>query len=299
MPPRPFGRLRAKLGRTPRLIEPDKVFDAETLETNLLLADVGAAIAAELVAAAEKAAGRGGDAAVTAALRDNLENILAPFSQPLLLDDAAQPFVILVTGINGSGKTTTIAKLAHRLRAEGNSVMLAACDTFRAAAVEQLQVWGERGNVPVIAQRSGSDPAAVAFDAWQAARARNVDVLIVDTAGRLHTQGHLMDELAKIRRVLGRKDAAAPHETLLVLDGTTGRNALAQARQFTASVRVSGLIITKLDGSAKGGAVVAIARELALPVRYLGLGEGIEDLTPFDAQSFASALLGLGERDAA
>ncbi len=293
MPLSLFSRLRTRIQQPAARADDGPAFNAETLETHLLLADVGAATAGELVAAAEKAAARGGDAAVTAALREKLEAILAPLAEPLVVNPAAQPFVILVAGVNGSGKTTTIAKLAHRLGGKGHRVMLAACDTFRAAAVEQLQTWGKREGVPVITQRSGADPAAVAFDAWQAARARGRDVLIVDTAGRLHTQGHLMAELAKIRRVLARQDAAAPQETLLVLDGTTGRNALAQARQFTTAVNVTGLAITKLDGSAKGGAVVAIARELALPIRYLGLGEGIEDLVPFDARAFAAALLGL------
>ncbi|MGH8273936.1 MAG: signal recognition particle-docking protein FtsY [Gammaproteobacteria bacterium] len=292
MPSRLFARLRTHIQRPPTPA-PGAVFDAETLETNLLLADVGAKTAAELVAAAEKAAGRGGDAAVTQALLERLEAILAPLAKPLEVDPAARPFVILVSGVNGSGKTTTIAKLAHRLGTEGHRVILAACDTFRAAAVEQLETWGEREGVPVIAQRTGADPAAVAFDAWAAAKARGADVLIVDTAGRLHTQGHLMAELAKVRRVLARQDATAPQETLLVLDGTTGRNALAQARHFTDTIAVTGLVITKLDGSAKGGAVVSIARELALPIRYLGLGEGIEDLVPFDARAFSEALLDL------
>jgi fused signal recognition particle receptor len=295
-----FSRLRTLIhGPAAPAADNAPAFDAETLETNLLLADVGARTAGELVAAAEQAAGRGGDAAVTAALREKLEATLAGLAQPLAVDPTASPFVILTVGVNGSGKTTTIAKLAHRLGGEGHQVMLAACDTFRAAAVEQLQAWGARENVPVIAQRTGADPAAVAFDAFQAARARGVDVLIVDTAGRLHTQGHLMDELTKIRRVLARQNAAAPQETLLVLDGTTGRNALAQARRFAEAVNVTGLAITKLDGSAKGGAVIAIARELALPIRFLGLGESIGDLVPFDAHAFAAALLGIEAPEAA
>jgi fused signal recognition particle receptor len=293
-----LSRLRTRIRRSPSG-DDGPALDLETLEENLLLADVGAKTTAELVATASKEGGRGGDRAVTQALRARLEAILVPYDQPLTVKPSARPFVILVTGVNGSGKTTTIAKLAHRLRSQGHGIMLAACDTFRAAAVEQLEAWGEREGVPVIAQRTGADPAAVAFDAWQAARARNTDVLIVDTAGRLHTQGHLMAELAKVRRVLARNDEFAPHETLLVLDGTTGRNALAQARHFTETVGVTGLAITKLDGSAKGGAVVAIARELELPIRFLGLGEGIEDLVPFDAQAFAATLLGLDDREAA
>jgi len=292
MPPPLFARLRSRLQRTPALTPADEPFDAETLETRLLMADVGASASAEIVADAERAARGGKPGAVTAAVRTRLESLLAPAAQPLAIDPGARPFVILVLGVNGSGKTTTIAKLARRLKGEGRSVMLAACDTFRAAAVEQLQHWGEREGVPVVAQATGADPAAVAFDAWQAARARGSDVLIVDTAGRLHTQGHLMAELAKIRRVLARQDPAAPHESLLVLDGTTGQNALAQAREFGGAVGVSGLVITKLDGSAKGGAVVAITRELGLPIRFIGLGERSDDLEPFDAADYAAALVG-------
>src|SRR5690625_3889851 len=221
-----LSRLRTRIQRSPSG-EDGPALDLDTLEENLLLADVGATTTAELVAAAEKAGGRDNARAATEALRERLDAILEPFAQPLAVNDSARPFVILMTGVNGSGKTTTIAKLAHRLRTEGKSIMLAACDTFRAAAAEQLEAWGEREGVPVIAQRTGADPAAVAVDAWQAARARRTDVLIVATAGRLHTQGHLMAELAKVRRVLARNDETAPQETLLVLDGTTGRNALA------------------------------------------------------------------------
>jgi len=292
MPPPLFERLRSRLKRTPALSPDDEPFDPETLETRLLMADVGAAASGEIVAAAERAA-KGGKR-VADAVREQLERLLSPAERPLEIDPDARPFVILVLGINGSGKTTTIAKLAHRLRGEGHSVMLAACDTFRAAAVEQLQHWGEHEGVPVVAQRTGADPAAVAYDAGEAARARGIDVLIVDTAGRLHTQGHLMDELAKIRRVLARQDADAPHETLLVLDGTNGQNALAQARQFREAIGVTGLVVTKLDGSAKGGAVVAITRELGLPIRFVGMGEGPEDLEPFEAAGYAAALVGTG-----
>jgi len=290
MPSRLFDRLRARLKSTRPLAADDEVFDAETLETRLLMADVGIAASTEIVDAAERAARDG--KLVASAVRAQLEILLSPAAKTLEIDPAARPFVILVTGVNGSGKTTTIAKLAHRLRASGHSVMLAACDTFRAAAVEQLQHWGEREGVPVVAQGAGADPAAVAFDAWQAAHARGIDVLIVDTAGRLHTQDHLMAELGKLRRVLARHDPSAPHETLLVLDGHTGQNALMQAREFTSAIGTTGLVITKLDGSAKGGAVVAITRELGLPVRFIGLGESIEDLEPFNAADFAAALVG-------
>ncbi len=290
MPSRLFKRLRAHLKPAQPLATNDEIFDADTLETRLLMADVGIAATTEIVAAAEHAAHDG--KLVAGAIRAQLETLLLPAAKPLVIDPAAQPFVILVTGVNGSGKTTTIAKLAHRLHTSGHCVMLAACDTFRAAAVEQLQHWGKREGVPVVARGAGADPAAVAFDAWQAARARGTNVLIVDTAGRLHTQDHLMAELGKLRRVLTRHDPNAPHETLLVLDGHTGQNALIQAREFTAAIGTTGLVIAKLDGSAKGGAVVAITRELGLPVRFIGLGENIEDLEPFNAADFAAALVG-------
>jgi fused signal recognition particle receptor len=203
--------------------------------------------------------------------------------------------VVLVVGVNGSGKTTTIGKLASRLKEEGHKVMLAAGDTFRAAAVEQLAIWGERSGAAVSAQQTGADPGAVVFDALQSATARGYDVLIADTAGRLHSQSHLMDELRKVKRVLGRVDPAAPHEVLLVLDANQGQNALAQAEQFHAAVGVTGLVITKLDGTARGGIVVAIARKLQLPIRFIGLGEGADDFGRFEAAPFAAALLGSGE----
>src|SRR6202171_4522914 len=217
--------------------------------------------------------------------------ILKPVEKPLAIDPNIRPYVILVVGINGAGKTTTIGKLARRLLAEGHSVMLAAGDTFRAAAREQLAIWAERNQVPIIAQQSGAEPAAVIFDALQAARARNIDVLIADTAGRLHTQTHLMDELKKVKRVLGRLDPAAPHEVLLVLDGTIGQNAVAQAEEFNKSLGVTGLMITKLDGTAKGGVVLAIAQRLKIPIRFVGVGEQSEDFGVFNASEFVSALL--------
>jgi fused signal recognition particle receptor len=211
--------------------------------------------------------------------------------RPLRLDRSKQPFVILVVGVNGSGKTTTIGKLARRLREDGLKVVLAAGDTFRAAAIEQLQAWGERDGVPVIAQTAGADPAAVIFDAMQAARSRGADVLIADTAGRLHTQGNLMDELRKVKRVLGRLDAEAPHEVLLVLDAGQGQNALAQAREFNAALGVTGIVLTKLDGTAKGGIVLAIADRLRIPIRYIGVGEDALDFDEFDATAFVDVVL--------
>jgi len=217
--------------------------------------------------------------------------MLAPVAQPLVIDAAARPFVVLTVGVNGVGKTTTIGKLARRFKDEGRSLMLAAGDTFRAAAVAQLQAWGERNGVPVVAQGQDADAASVAFDALQAAKSRGVDVLIADTAGRLHTQQGLMAELGKIRRVLGKLDPAAPHEVLMVIDGTTGQNALSQLRQFNAVVEVTGLAVTKLDGTAKGGVVFALAREFGIPIRYAGIGERPEDLRVFDAEAFVDALL--------
>jgi fused signal recognition particle receptor len=228
--------------------------------------------------------------ALLGALRADLIARLAKVERPL---DVAgrRPFVLLMVGVNGVGKTTTIGKLAHLYKADGRNVVLAAGDTFRAAAVEQLQSWGDRNGVPVIAQGSGADSASVIFDALQTARSRGSDVLIADTAGRLHTQSGLMDELAKIRRVLAKLDPDAPHEALLVIDGTTGQNAINQVRQFQQAIGVSGLVVTKLDGTAKGGVVFALAREFGLPIRYVGLGESAEDLRVFDASAFVDGLL--------
>jgi fused signal recognition particle receptor len=217
--------------------------------------------------------------------------LLAPVAKPLIIDRSAKPFTILVVGVNGSGKTTTIGKLAHRLGNEGLRVVLAAGDTFRAAAVEQIGIWAERTGAELVAQQTGADPAAVAFDALSAARSRGADVLIADTAGRLQAQAHLMEELRKVRRVLGKADPSAPHEVLLVLDANQGQNALSQAVQFHEAVGVTGLVLTKLDGTAKGGIVLAIARRLGLPIRFIGIGESAEDFGEFDAAAFAAALV--------
>ena len=284
---RSFGGL---FSRHPKL--DDDLLDE--IETALLTADVGVTATSQLVEGLRKRmkAREFADAnALLAALRADLVGMLQPVSQPLRIDPQARPFVILTIGVNGVGKTTTIGKLAKRFKDEGRTLMLAAGDTFRAAAVAQLQVWGERNGVPVIAQGQNADAASVAFDGLQAAKARGIEVLIADTAGRLHTQQGLMAELGKIRRVLGKLDANAPHEVLMVIDGTTGQNALSQLRQFHAAVGVSGLVVTKLDGTAKGGVVFALARVFGIPIRYAGIGERPEDLRVFDAQAFVDALL--------
>jgi len=268
----------------------------EEMETRLLTGDVGVEATQEIIEGLEKKLWRdelGDSRAVLGTIREAMLRVLAPCEAPLAIPADTRPFVVLVVGVNGSGKTTTIGKVAHTLKSSGLSVMLAAGDTFRAAAVEQLQTWGERNAVPVIAQGTGADPAAVVYDAFEAARARGADVLLADTAGRLHTQENLMDELRKVKRVLARLDPSAPHEVLLVVDGGSGQNALLQAHRFNDAVGLTGVAITKLDGSAKGGVVLAIARELALPIRYIGIGEGIDDLAPFEAGPFVDALLGL------
>ena len=265
----------------------------DELESCLISADVGFATANELVERLRVRVARREFADVTAllaALRIDLIERLQPVERPLDIG-ARKPFVILMVGVNGVGKTTTIGKLAWRFRQQGRAVVLAAGDTFRAAAVEQLQDWGARNQVPVISQGSGADSASVIFDALQTARSRGADVLIADTAGRLHTQSGLMDELSKIRRVLGKLDVDAPHEALLVIDGTTGQNAINQVRQFQQAIGVSGLVVTKLDGTAKGGVVFTLAREFGLPIRYVGLGESAEDLRVFDAAAFVDGLL--------
>lgn len=224
------------------------------------------------------------------ALHDEMQAILSPCEQPLIIPQQDGPYVILVIGINGAGKTTTIGKLAKRLQNDGKSVMLAAGDTFRAAAVEQLQVWGERNDIPVIAQHNGADSASVIYDALESARSKNIDVLIADTAGRLHTQTNLMEELKKVKRVMGKIDESAPHEVMLVLDAGTGQNALNQAEQFNQAMQLTGITLTKLDGTAKGGVIFALAHKLGLPIRFIGVGEGIEDLRTFNAHDFVDAL---------
>jgi fused signal recognition particle receptor len=307
-----FKRLRAKLNQGPAWLTtdiaellPGRKIDAEILdelETRLITADVGVEASARILEELRRRVARkelNDVDALLDALQESMSQILKPVEQALIIDSRAKPFVILVVGINGAGKTTTIGKLAHRLLAEGRSVMLAAGDTFRAAAREQLEVWAERNNVPIVAQQSGAEPAAVIFDALQAARARNIDVLIADTAGRLHTQTHLMDELKKVKRVLARLDPLAPHEVLLVLDGTIGQNAVAQAQEFNKGLGVTGLVITKLDGTAKGGVVLAIAQRLKIPIRFIGVGEQSEDFGVFNAAEFVSALLKSEPRDAA
>jgi fused signal recognition particle receptor len=269
----------------------DDVMDE--LEAALLVADVGVEATMQIVDHLSEGIKRkeltDGDA-VFKALEAELVKLLKPSDQPLVIDAGKSPYVILVVGVNGVGKTTTIGKLARRYKAEGKSVMLAAGDTFRAAAVEQLQVWGERNDVPVVAQPTGSDSASVLFDALQAAKARGADVLIADTAGRLHNKDNLMEELKKVVRVMGKLDVSAPHETLLVLDAGTGQNALSQASTFQSVVDVTGVALTKLDGTAKGGVIFAICKQTGLPVRYIGVGEGVEDLRPFSAEEFVSAL---------
>ena len=265
------------------------------LEDALIQADLGVAVAARLVEklGKERFGKEVTDEEVRAAFAEDIAEILQPVALPLAIDPARKPFVVLVVGVNGSGKTTTIAKLAHLLKGEGRKVMLAAGDTFRAAAVEQLKVWGERAGVPVIARETGADAAGLAFEALQRATAEGCDVLLIDTAGRLHNKTNLMEELAKMVRVIRKLDEAAPHSCLLVLDATTGQNAHAQVETFMSLSPVDALVLTKLDGSAKGGVLVALAEKFKLPVVAIGVGEGIDDLRPFEARSFARGLMGL------
>jgi fused signal recognition particle receptor len=272
----------------------------EELESLLIMADVGVETTELIINDLKKGLARNELKdldALQASLKRSLLGILGPAEQPLKIEKPDGPFVIFMVGVNGAGKTTTIGKLARRLQDDGYSVMLAAGDTFRAAAVEQLQVWGERNNVPVIAQQSGADPAAVIFEAWQAANARNVDVLLVDTAGRLQNQTGLMDELAKMKRVVGRHDETAPHEIMLVLDSSQGQNALVQAEKFHEALGLTGITVTKLDGSAKGGILFAIANSLQVPVRFIGIGETADDMQTFRAEEFVSALMSSGDKD--
>lgn len=266
----------------------------DELETSLISADVGIDASTTIIEALQQRLSRkalSDEESLRLAMTEIMEEILQPCEQPVVIDEHQHPYVILVVGINGAGKTTSIGKLAHHFQQQGKSVMLAAGDTFRAAAVEQLQEWGRRNDVSVISQGTGSDPASVIFDGIESARAKNIDVLIADTAGRLHTQNNLMDELKKIKRVMGKIDASAPHETLLVIDGGFGQNALQQAHQFHEILGLTGLAVTKLDGTAKGGILFAIAKQLNLPIRFIGVGEGIDDLKPFNAKEFVNALL--------
>ncbi len=296
-----FSRLKAGIARTRdglvgglgRLFGVRARLDQATLEeleTVLLRADVGVAATARIVERVRKLPpGQTPREAIAA----EMAAILAPCEQPFDYAPAgAEPYVVLVVGVNGVGKTTTIAKIAHQLKARGRRVMLAAGDTFRAAAVDQLKTWGTRLDIPVVAQAPGADPASVIFDACSAASARGIEVLIADTAGRLHTQDNLMAELAKVRRVVAKQNPEAPHETLLVLDATMGQNAISQAQEFCAAVAVSGLCLTKLDGTARGGVIFALAERFHLPIRYVGVGEQADDLQVFEAQAFIEALLG-------
>ncbi|HEV2902667.1 MAG TPA: signal recognition particle-docking protein FtsY [Gaiellaceae bacterium] len=289
-----LSRLRDSLGKSRRALTEQiaaAAFDPaddeawERLEEALIAADVGVPTTAELV---QRLEARGEVGELGAALSEEAAELLGG---PPRLDLSAEPTVILVVGVNGTGKTTTIGKLAQKLREHDHSVLLAAADTFRAAAEEQLEIWAGRAGADFVGSERGGDPAAVAYDAIEAATARGRDIVIVDTAGRLHTQTNLMEELAKVRRVIERRLPAAPHETLLVVDATTGQNGLQQARLFRESVDVTGVALTKLDGSAKGGVALAIAHELGLPVKLVGVGEGLDDLRPFDARDYANALL--------
>lgn len=269
---------------------------AEELETQLLMADVGLDAADRILAALRKKLGKAtidSDEQVRSLLRDVLAEMLRGHARPLTVDTSVQPYVILVVGVNGSGKTTTIGKLARRLKDQGHSVMLAAGDTYRAAAIEQLQAWGERNDVPVVAQQPGADPAAVIYDACEAARARGVDVLLADTAGRLQNKAGLMAELEKVVRIAGKLDPSAPHEKMLVLDSSLGQNAISQAVEFHNAVGLTGITMTKLDGGAKGGVLVSLAAQLDVPFRFIGVGEQAEDMDEFDADAFAAALAGV------
>jgi fused signal recognition particle receptor len=266
----------------------------EQLEDQLLMADVGIQATQKITSQLTESLKRrqlSDSESLIGALKQTMAEILHPCAVPLQIDPAKKPFVILMIGVNGAGKTTTVGKLAQQFKNQGLKVMLAAGDTFRAAAVEQLQTWGERLDVPVIKQGQGADSASVIFDALQSAQARDVDVLIADTAGRLHTQMSLMDELEKIKRVMAKLDPEAPHETLLVLDAGTGQNALPQASKFSDTIGVSGLVLTKLDGTAKGGMIFNVAEQLQTPIRYIGVGETVDDLRPFDHEEFVDALL--------
>ncbi len=301
-------RLRARINRgdswltydLANLVPGGKIDEdvLDELESLLVMADVGIDTTEKIIADLHKSLARNELKdldALEKALKASLVAILEPVAVPLEISKPDGPFVVLMVGVNGAGKTTTIGKLARKFQDDGLTVMLAAGDTFRAAAVEQLQAWGERNDVMVVAQQAGADPAAVIFDAWDAARARNVDVLLADTAGRLQNQQGLMDELAKIKRVVGRRDEAAPHEIMLVVDASQGQNALVQAQKFHEALGLTGIAVTKLDGTAKGGILLSIANSLKVPVRFIGIGESVDDLQPFAAADFVDALLASGK----
>ncbi len=304
-----FTSLRQGLSKTREILNTDvteflpgkKQIDQdvlEQLEDQLLMADIGVAVTQKITAQLTDHLNRNhlkDGKALLVTLKQIMQDILKPCEQPLKPEADRKPFVILMVGVNGAGKTTTVGKLAQQFKNQGHRVMLAAGDTFRAAAVEQLQRWGERLDIPVIKQAQGADSASVIFDALQSAQARNVDILIADTAGRLHTQNNLMDELEKIKRVMGKLDSEAPHETILVLDAVTGQNALSQASNFKDSVGVSGIVLTKLDGTAKGGMIFSVAEQLQLPIRYIGVGESVEDLRTFNSREFVDALISVPE----
>ena len=297
--------LRQRLGRTREnlssglahlLLGKKRIDDdlLEQLEDQLLMADVGIQATQKITSSLTERLKRkqlGEEESLLQALKKTMEAILEPCEVPLVPETPHKPYVILMVGVNGAGKTTTVGKLAQQFKSQGHRVMLAAGDTFRAAAVEQLQRWGEKLDIPVVRQEQGADSASVIFDALQSARARNIDILIADTAGRLHTQSNLMEELEKIKRVMGKLDAQAPHETLLVLDAVTGQNALSQASHFRDTIGVSGIVLTKLDGTAKGGMIFSVAEQLKLPIRYIGVGEDAQDLRPFRSHEFVDALL--------
>lgn len=285
-----LGHVLASVNMGQRKIDADLL---EEIESSLIMADIGMDATTDIIKRLTEKTERqqlGNAEALSAALKQELLGMLEPCSRPLVIPKQDKPYVILVVGINGAGKTTTIGKIAKRLQAQGHSVMLAAGDTFRAAAVEQLQVWGERNNIHVVAQHTGADSASVIYDGVQSAQAKGVDVLIADTAGRLHTKSNLMEELKKVKRIMGKLDDAAPHEVLLVLDAGTGQNALSQTRQFNETVALTGLVLTKLDGTAKGGIIFALAKQFGLPIRYIGIGEKIDDLQDFNATAFVDAL---------
>jgi len=300
-----FSRLRSGLSKTGNALTESvgsivlgkKKLDVDTfeeLETRLLMADVGMEATQRIIGGLTKRSARNElndiDALMKAMYKE-MTMILRPVAKPLIVDDTQAPTVILLVGINGAGKTTTIGKLAKKFQSEGKSVMLAAGDTFRAAAVEQLQVWGDRNNIPVVAQGTGADSASVIYDAMESAKAKNIDILLADTAGRLHTQNNLMEELKKVKRVMQKIDENAPHEVMLIVDASIGQNALAQAKEFNNALGLTGITVTKLDGTAKGGILFAIAEQTGIPIRYIGVGESIDDLQEFDAYEFTGALL--------